>query len=84
VRGQCEIIFFHDGSVEDEGNNYGVSNFIGFIGMMTYTFFFSNDDIKMETVSPPWNNENKFQVSLPRSSVGERRRMRQERICFST
>ena len=43
----------HGGSVEDEGDNYGVSNFTG---MMTWRPFFPDDDIKAEMMSPPWNN----------------------------
>jgi len=41
------------GSVEDEGDNYGVNNFLG---MTTCIFFFPNDDIKEVMMSPLWNN----------------------------
>jgi len=42
--------FLHGGSVEDEGDNYGVSNFTG---MTTWRLFFSDSDIKAEVTSPP-------------------------------
>ena len=45
--------FLHDGSTEDEGDNYDISNFIG---MTTWRLFFPDDDIKAETMSPLWNN----------------------------
>jgi hypothetical protein len=41
--------FLHGSSVEDEGNNYGVSNFTG---TMTWRPFFPNGDIKAEMISP--------------------------------
>ena len=47
------IRFFHGGSVENEGDNYGVNNFLV---MTTWRLFFSNGDIKVEIMSPPWNN----------------------------
>ena len=45
--------FLHDGYVEDEDDNYGVSNFIG---VVTCGPFFPDGDIKAEMMSPPWNN----------------------------
>ena len=47
------IRFFHGGSVENEGDNYGVNNFLG---MMTWKLFFLNGDIEEEMMSPPWIN----------------------------
>ena len=47
------IRFLYGGSVEDEGDNYGVNNFLG---MTTCIFFFPNDDIKEVMMSPLWNN----------------------------
>jgi len=44
------IRFLHDSSVEDEGDNYGVNNFLG---MTTWRLFFPNSDIKAEMMSPP-------------------------------
>jgi hypothetical protein len=41
--------FLHDGSVEDEGDNYGVSNFTS---MTIWRLFFPDDDIKAEMISP--------------------------------
>ena len=45
--------FLHGGSVEDEGDNYGVGNFVG---MTTWRLFFPDDDIKAEMMSTSWNN----------------------------
>ena len=45
--------FLHGGAFKDDGDNYGVNNFIG---TMTWRLFFSNGDIKVEIMSPPWNN----------------------------
>ena len=42
--------FLHGGSVEDAGNNYGVDILTD---LMTWRFLFSDDDIKMEMLSPP-------------------------------
>jgi hypothetical protein len=40
--------FFHGGSIEDAGNNYGV----GFLtGLTTWRLLFSGSDIKVEMVS---------------------------------
>jgi len=47
------IRFLHGGSVEDEGDNYDVSIFIG---MATWRLLFPDGDIKAEMVSLPWNN----------------------------
>jgi hypothetical protein len=47
------IRFLHDGSVEDEDDNYGFSNFLG---ITTWRLSFSNNDIKMEMMLPLWNN----------------------------
>ena len=44
--------FLHGGSVKDEGDNYGVS----ILTSMTWRLLFLDGDIKMEMVSPPWNN----------------------------
>ena len=44
--------FLHGRSVEDENDNYGVSIFTN----MTWRLIFLDDDIKVEMVSPPWNN----------------------------
>jgi len=44
------IRFLHGGSVEDEGDNYDVNNFLG---MMTWRLFFLNSVIKAEMMSPP-------------------------------
>jgi hypothetical protein len=44
--------FLHVGSVEDEDDNYGVS----ILTSMTWRLLFLDGDIKMEMVSPPWNN----------------------------
>jgi hypothetical protein len=44
--------FLHGGSVEDEGDNYGVS----ILTSMTWRLLFPDGDIKVEVVSPPWNN----------------------------
>jgi hypothetical protein len=43
--------FLHGGSTEDEGNNYGVSNFTD---MTIWRLFFPEGDIKAEMMSPPW------------------------------
>jgi hypothetical protein len=40
----------HGGSVEDEGDNFGVSIFID---MTTWRFLFSDGGIKAEMMSPP-------------------------------
>ena len=45
--------FLNGGSVEDEDDNYGVSNFIG---MTTWRLLFPDGDIKAEMMLPPWNN----------------------------
>jgi hypothetical protein len=44
--------FLHGGSVEDEGDNYGVS----ILTSMTCRFLFSDGNVKTEMVSSPWNN----------------------------
>ena len=44
--------FLHDGSVEDEGDNYSVS----ILTSMIWRLLFPDGDIKAEMVSPPWNN----------------------------
>ena len=41
--------FLHGGYVEDEGDNYSVSNFTG---MAIWRPFFSDGDIKAEMMSP--------------------------------
>ena len=46
------IHFLRGGSVEDEGDNYSVS----ILTSMIWRLLFPDDDIKMEMVSPPWNN----------------------------
>jgi hypothetical protein len=46
-------VVFHGGSIEDDGDNYGVNILIG---MTTWKLLFSDGDIKAEMVSPPWNN----------------------------
>nr|AWA44621.1 hypothetical protein SS75N13_000003 [Saccharum spontaneum] len=43
----------HGGSVEDEGDNFGVSIFIN---MTTWRLLFPDGGIKAETMSLPWNN----------------------------
>ena len=40
----------HDGSAEDEGDNFGVSIFID---MTTWRLLFPDGDIKAEMMSPP-------------------------------
>jgi hypothetical protein len=45
--------FLHGGSIEDEGDNYGISNFTS---MMTWRLFFPDGNIKAEMISPAWNN----------------------------
>ena len=45
--------FLYGSSVEDAGNNYGVSILTG---LTTWRFLFPDSDIKTEMVSPPWNN----------------------------
>ena len=45
--------FLHGGSVEDGGDNYGVSILTD---TTTYRLLFPDDDIKAEMVSPTWNN----------------------------
>jgi hypothetical protein len=47
------IWFLHGNSDEDEGDNYGISNFLG---MMKSRFRFLDGDIKAEMLSLPWNN----------------------------
>jgi hypothetical protein len=42
--------FLYGGSIEDEGNNYGVNNFIS---TTTWRLFFSHGNIKAEMMSPP-------------------------------
>ena len=44
------IWFLHSDSVEDEGDNYGVNNFLG---MTTWILRFSNDNINVEMMLPP-------------------------------
>jgi hypothetical protein len=44
--------FLHGSSIEDEGDNYGVSNFIG---MTIWRLFFPDSAIKAEMMSTPWN-----------------------------
>jgi hypothetical protein len=44
------IRFLHGDSVENEGDNYGVDNFLS---MMTWRLFFPNSHIKAEMMSPP-------------------------------
>ena len=44
------IWFLHGDSDEDEGENYGVGNFLG---MMTWRLRFLNGDIKAEMMLPP-------------------------------
>jgi len=44
--------FLHGGSVEDECDNYGIN----ILTSVTWRLLFSDDDIKTEMVSPPWNN----------------------------
>jgi hypothetical protein len=43
----------HGGSVEDEGDNFGVGIFID---ITTWRLLFSDGGIKAEMMSPPWNN----------------------------
>jgi hypothetical protein len=43
----------HGGSVEDEGDNFGVNIFIN---MTTWRLLFSNGGIKAEMMLPPWYN----------------------------
>ena len=45
--------FLHGGSVEDEGDNCGVSILTS---IMTWRLFFLDGDIKEEMVSSLWNN----------------------------
>jgi hypothetical protein len=45
--------FLHGDSVEDEGDNYGVSILTR---MTTWSLLFLDGDIKAEMVSPSWNN----------------------------
>ena len=45
--------FLHGGSVEDGGDNYGVSILTG---MTTWRLLFPNGGIKAEMVLPSWNN----------------------------
>ena len=44
------IRFLHGDSDEDEGDNYGVSNFLG---MTTWRIRFPDGDIKAEMMLPP-------------------------------
>ena len=44
--------FLHGGSIENEGDNYGVS----VLTSMTWRLLFPDDDIKAKMVSPLWNN----------------------------
>jgi hypothetical protein len=43
----------HGGSVENDGDNFGVSIFID---MTTWRLLFPDSGIKVEMMSPPWNN----------------------------
>jgi hypothetical protein len=43
----------YGGSIEDEGDNIGVSIFIN---MTTWRLLFLDGNIKAEMMSPPWNN----------------------------
>jgi len=45
--------FLFGGSIENAGNNYGVSILTG---LTIWRLLFSNDDIKVEMVSPSWNS----------------------------
>ena len=45
--------FLHDGFIEDEGDNYTVSNFTG---MTIWRLLFPDVDIEAEMVSPSCNN----------------------------
>jgi hypothetical protein len=45
--------FLHNDSIKDKADNYGVSNFTG---LTTWKPLFPDDDIKVEMMSPPWNN----------------------------
>jgi hypothetical protein len=45
--------FLHGGSVEDEGDNVGVSIFID---MTIWKLLFPDGGIKAEMMSLPWNN----------------------------
>jgi hypothetical protein len=45
--------FLHGGSIENRGDNYGASILTDII---TWRLLFLDDDVKMETVSPLWNN----------------------------
>jgi hypothetical protein len=47
------IWFLHADFDEDEGDNYGVSNFLG---MLTWRIRFSDGDVKAEIMLPSWNN----------------------------
>jgi hypothetical protein len=62
--------FLHGGSVKDEGDNYGVSNFTG---TMTWRPFFPNGDIKAEMMLPPWNNflRSRLRFAMVRSGHDE-------------
>jgi len=49
--GARSIRFIHYSySIKYEGNNYGVSNFMG---LTAWRLFFTNDNIKAEMMSPP-------------------------------
>jgi hypothetical protein len=61
--GEGWIRLLHGGSVEDEGDNVGVSIFID---MTTWRLLFPDGGIKAEMMSPPWNN---FLRSLLRFTV---------------
>ena len=45
--------FLYGGFVEDEGDNYGVSNFTV---LLTWRPFFPDGDIKVKMMLSPWNN----------------------------
>ena len=47
------IRLIHDGSGEDEGDNYDASIILG---MTTWRLSFPDGDIKAEMMSPSWNN----------------------------
>ena len=62
--------FLHGDVFEDEGDNYGVNNFIG---TTTWRLFFPDGDIKAEMISPPWNNflQSLFRFVVVRSGHDE-------------
>jgi hypothetical protein len=49
--------FLYDGSVEDEGDNFGVNIFFD---MTIWRLLFLDGGIKTEMMSPPWNNFLRF------------------------